>query len=66
MEINGLRVSSFLFQNANPDAMKKIADKMTASVPNIVIVIGTIRDGKGTWWQPVDPRRLKRAWLPVR
>ena len=61
VEINGLRVSSFLFQNANPDAMKKIADKMTASVPNIVIVIGTIRDGKGTLVAACGPKAIEKG-----
>ena len=48
VEVSGLRVVSFLFQNAQPDALKKIADKMISAMPNTVVVVGTIRDGKGT------------------
>lgn len=48
VEVAGLRVASMLINNTNVDTLKKIADHMTAQIPQIVLVMGTLRDGKGT------------------
>ncbi len=61
VEVGGLRVASFLFHNANPESLKKIADKMTGSIPNSVLVVGTIRDGKGTLVAACGPQAIEKG-----
>ena len=61
VEVSGLRVASFLFQNANPESLKKIADKMTSTIPNSVLVVGTIRDGKGTLVAACGPKAIEKG-----
>ena len=61
INVNGLRVASFVFQNANPDALRTIADRMTSSIPNAVMVIGTIREGKGTLVAACGPEAIKKG-----
>ena len=61
VEVSGLRVASFLFQNANPESWKKIADKITSTIPNSVLVVGTIRDGKGTLVAACGPKAIEKG-----
>ena len=48
VEISGLSVSSMLLKGADTDSLKTIAEQMTDSKPNTVVVIATVRGGKGT------------------
>ena len=61
IDVGGLRVVSFLFNNANPDALRKITDKFIGSMPNTVCVVGTIRDGKGTLVAGCGPKAIEQG-----